>query len=143
MSALTVFQNEVEMLALATRLRYPATLVDQHRSAIRKMVEGSLIMGGFLGAADCVRLAGFIECLDETLLARTGERLQAEQYECVIDPDRYDEAVDMLDDIEARVTSAAGHWRAEICDLLTQRQTAREAIPVSAADVQHAADGDC
>jgi len=54
-----------------------------------------------------------------------GEGLNPEQIECLQDPERYDEAIDMIDDMEARC-GISSYVRGEVADALTQRETVRE-----------------
>lgn len=49
--------------------------------------------------------------------------LTDEQIDCLNDPTRYDEALDMVDDLECRC-GINSHIRAEIADILTQRELA-------------------
>lgn len=49
-----------------------------------------------------------------------------DQLECLRDPARYGESLDMLDDLECRV-DLSGHARGEIASALTDRELEREA----------------
>lgn len=55
------------------------------------------------------------------------EALTNEQKECLLDPARYSEALDMIDDLECRC-SISGYARGEIASALTDRQARIEDI---------------
>jgi len=61
-----------------------------------------------------------LELLDAELTRITGAGLLVEQRDCLDDPQRYEEALDMLDDMEARI-GVSGHVRGEVADMLTRR----------------------
>lgn len=61
-----------------------------------------------------------IELLNAELIRKTGSPLDQEQVDCLMDVRRYDEATDMLDDMEARMGISV-HVRGEVADWLTQR----------------------
>lgn len=54
------------------------------------------------------------------LIKSDGIELQACEIECLNDPARYEEALDMIDDWEARC-ALSGYGRGEVADWLTQR----------------------
>lgn len=61
--------------------------------------------------------------LDAELLDLCGEGLNSEQRECLLDPDRYHEALEMLDDMEERIC-ISGYVRGKVGDALNQRDVA-------------------
>lgn len=65
-------------------------------------------------------MAQALNLLDADLIRIYGEGLNDEQRACLLDPERYDEALDMLDDMEARM-GVSGYVRGEVASYLTER----------------------
>lgn len=62
-----------------------------------------------------------IALINADLIAKTGVAINAEQIKCLRDPARYDEAIDMIDDMECRI-GISPETRGEVADFLTQME---------------------